>query len=106
MIKRGIEIIVSAVVTVILCFLLQLLYVANVAKIGMVKMENNVLTATVLAAREVSCPNFDAKIAVIPATGAHTWIIQDTNGVFSGWNSNMTRNTARGMSSSRRKHTK
>ena len=34
MIKRGIEIIVSAVVTVILCFLLQLLYVANVAKIG------------------------------------------------------------------------
>jgi len=34
MMKRGIEIIISALVTVLLCFLLQLLYVANIVKIG------------------------------------------------------------------------
>jgi len=34
MIKRTIEFIISAVVTAVLCFLLQLLYMANVAKIG------------------------------------------------------------------------
>ncbi|MBR5468129.1 MAG: TRAM domain-containing protein [Firmicutes bacterium] len=34
MVKRAIEFIISAVVTAVLCFLLQLLYSANVAKIG------------------------------------------------------------------------
>jgi len=34
MIKRAIEFIISGVVTAVLCFLLQLLYMANIAKIG------------------------------------------------------------------------